>query len=68
MYHRKRNAYGLQFCPTCLAEDSVPYFRRRWRVAFYTVCNEHKTMLLDRCPKCGSSVAAHRLDIGCLAG
>ncbi|MDY7577270.1 hypothetical protein RGU70_02860 [Herbaspirillum sp. RTI4] len=25
-------------------------------------------MLLDRCPKCGSSVAAHRLDIGCLAG
>lgn len=63
MYHRKREGYGLQFCPACLATDKIPYFRKRWRVAFYTVCTCHATMLLDRCPKCGVAIAVHRLDM-----
>jgi Zn ribbon nucleic-acid-binding protein len=63
MYHRKREGYGLQFCPACLTDDTVPYFRKRWRVAFNTVCTSHGTMLLDRCPECGMAVAVHRLDI-----
>lgn len=68
MYHRKREGYGLQFCPACLAEDSIPYFRRSWRVAFNTVCTRHGIMLLDRCPKCGVAVAVHRLDMTALDG
>lgn len=63
MYHRKRNGHGLQFCPTCLAEDAIPYFRKCWRIALNTVCTIHQTMLLDRCPACGASVAVHRLDM-----
>lgn len=63
MYHRKREGYGLQFCPTCLTEDAISYFRKRWRVAFNTVCTWHGTMLLDRCPKCSVAIAVHRLDM-----
>lgn len=63
MYHRTHQGFGLQFCPTCLAEDTAPYFRKRWRVALNTVCTRHGTMLLDRCSECGAGVAFHRLDI-----
>jgi len=63
MYHRKQEGHGLQFCPTCLAEETTPYFRKSWRIAFNTVCTHHGTMLLDRCPKCSVAVAVHRLDI-----
>lgn len=64
IYHRTRQGFGLQYCPHCLAEDSEPYFRRAWRVAFYTFCPKHNVMLLDRCPACGSGVAFHRLELG----
>lgn len=63
VYHRTRQGYGLQFCPACLAEDEIPYFRKRWRIALNTVCSKHGTMLLDRCPHCGAAVAFHRLDM-----
>lgn len=63
MYHRKREGYGLQFCPACLAEDTIPYFRKRWRIAFNTVCLQHKSMLLDRCPQCHMAIAIHRVDM-----
>lgn len=63
MYHRTRQGFGLQFCPTCLVEDATPYFRKRWRIALNTVCTRHGTMLLDRCPECGAGVAFHRLDM-----
>ncbi|MFZ6751985.1 TniQ family protein [Undibacterium sp. Dicai25W] len=63
VYHRTRQGYGLQFCPTCLAEDEIPYFRKHWRIALNTVCSTHGTMLFDRCPHCGAAVAFHRLDM-----
>ena len=63
LYHRKPEGYGLQFCPACLREDPVPYFRKRWRVALKTVCTQHRTMLHDRCPKCSAGVAVHRVDM-----
>lgn len=59
----KRKGFGLQFCPACLAEDEVPYFRKRWRVAYYTWCPKHRAMLYDRCPKCGAAIAFHRRDL-----
>lgn len=62
MYHRKRLGFGLQYCPSCLSEDAMPYFRKRWRVALNTVCNVHRTLLQDRCPNCEAAVAAHRID------
>ena len=58
----KRAAFGMQFCPDCLATDEVPYFRKRWRVAFYTYCPVHQIELYDACPACGSPVAHFRGD------
>lgn len=63
MYHRKRKGFGLQFCPTCLAEDQTPYFRKIWRVALCTTCIRHNTMLHDRCSNCQAAVAIHRIDM-----
>ncbi len=64
MYHRKRSSYGQQFCPLCLAEDEVPYYRRAWRLAFMTVCPLHEVMLHDRCPQCESPLNFHRAEMG----
>lgn len=59
-----RLGYGVQYCPLCLAEGQEPYFRRSWRVGFYTFCPKHHVMLHDACPACGAAVALHRRDIG----
>lgn len=56
--------HGMQFCPRCLLEDKIPYFRKRWRVAFYTMCTKHQCMLHDRCPACGAPVVFHRREMG----
>lgn len=60
IYHRIRHRYGMQLCPRCLADDAEPYFRRRWRLAFVTVCEIHGNMLIDRCPTCISPIIYHR--------
>jgi TniQ len=56
--HRKSQFkfFGLQYCPSCLAEGETPYFRRIWRLAFVTLCGAHRRLLLDRCTYCGSPV------------
>ena len=63
MYHRKRQGFGLQYCPQCLSEDLIPYFRKSWRLALNTVCIKHGNMLHDRCPSCGQTIVFHRLDM-----
>lgn len=52
-YTRSYKSSGLQFCPQCLAEDDIPYFRRIWRLAFVVLCNKHNAVLIDRCTECG---------------
>ncbi|MCF7752455.1 TniQ family protein [Bacillus subtilis subsp. subtilis] len=58
VYHRSRRRHGLCFCPVCLAEG--PFFRRQWRLAFWTVCPHHQVMLRDACPSCGGTLEPHR--------
>jgi len=59
---RNRRRYGgVQYCPGCLAEDKLPYFRKHWRYAWHTVCLRHGVMLLDRCPGCALAIQPHRL-------
>ena len=48
----KRNHYGLMYCPKCLAEDKIPYFRKKWRYQFYNICTKHELFLTDRCWVC----------------
>lgn len=59
-----RNGYGQQFCPRCLEEDQIPYFRKAWRVALVTFCPKHQVMLHDACPSCGVPLVFHRSDFG----
>lgn len=61
---RLKNYFGLQYCPTCLATDHVPYFRKRWRLAFVVACDLHGCMLRDRCPHCRSPVQPNLCDVG----
>lgn len=42
----------MKFCPMCLREDNVPYFRKIWRVAFYNICHKHKCRMYEECPQC----------------
>lgn len=63
IFHRARRHPGLMFCPQCLREDATPYFRRRWRLAFSTICTKHEGYLLDACPKCESPITPHRSDM-----
>ncbi|MCP9493372.1 MAG: TniQ family protein [Pyrinomonadaceae bacterium MAG19_C2-C3] len=64
VYHRKRTLFGLQYCPQCLAEDSEPYFRRKWRLAFVCVCEKHQIILRDCCSKCEAPINFHRNELG----
>ena len=41
-----------QYCPLCLAADTIPYFRLSWRLSFVTVCDRHRIPLWDCCPFC----------------
>jgi hypothetical protein len=52
----------LQFCPTCLREDEVPYFRQSWTLATRVSCFRHGCRLRDRCPSCGQGLAPFRQD------
>lgn len=64
IYHRLRRRNGLQFCPFCLREDAEPYYRRKWRLSWTTVCEKHRIVLLDRCPGCFEPVVFHRQEMG----
>lgn len=63
-YGLNHQGFGQQICPQCLAEDQIPYFRRKWRIALYTYCPKHSCMLLDACPNCHAPITVHRRDIG----
>ena len=62
--NRKHLGYGLAYCPACLAEDKEPYFRLRWRLAFYTFCPDHNILMHDRCTNCGTPVVFQRVELG----
>ena len=60
----RRTAFSQQYCPACLAEDAVPYFRKQWRLALFTYCPKHRIELYDECPGCHAPVAVYRGDFG----
>lgn len=64
IFHRTRKDYGQQYCSMCLAGDADPYYRKRWRLAFYTECDVHQVLMRDRCPECASPVCFHRSEMG----
>ena len=65
IYHRTRKGKGITYCPLCLKNDRIKYFRKSWRLAFVTFCNLHNCLLLDRCHYCHASVDYQRVGVGC---
>ena len=49
-----RKLGALRYCPICLKEDEIPYFRKCWKLRYVTCCDKHKVYLYDRCsnPEC----------------
>jgi hypothetical protein len=43
------------FCPLCLLKERVIHTRWDWSVACITLCDIHRTPLLDECPACGET-------------
>ena len=54
IWPEKRHVASQPFCPSCLASDATPYYRKAWRYAFHPICPEHG-LLADRCAHCGQS-------------
>lgn len=52
-YGRKRRS---RFCPLCLQEDEIPYFRMEWRLKLCVSCPIHKCLLEDDCNHCRSPI------------
>lgn len=52
-----------QFCPACFAEDKAtgqqPYFRLSWELKTVTVCDRHRTPLVQQCPACFKGNVRH---------
>jgi hypothetical protein len=63
IYHRMREGFGMQFCPSCLKSDVAPYFRKTWRLAIKTFCPDHDEMLADRCHACEAPISFFRADM-----
>ncbi|MFD0962550.1 TniQ family protein [Pseudofulvibacter geojedonensis] len=59
--HRKRQKYGLVYCPICVKQN---YYRTSWRLLTSLICVKCNQYLLDRCGKCYSPISFHRINIG----
>jgi hypothetical protein len=45
---------GLRFCPLCLKEHG--YYKKEWRLGFYTVCLEHNITMHNCCYNCNTPI------------
>ena len=57
---RSNKLYGQKYCPSCLKEDLIPYFRKQWRYKISTNCIHHQIKLLDRCPSCYTPISFYK--------
>ena len=64
IYHRTKKGNGITYCPLCLKNDEIKYFRKSWRLAFICFCNLHNCVLLDKCHYCHASIDYQRIGVG----
>lgn len=64
IFHRTHRLAGLQYCPLCLKEDPLPYYRQPWRVALAVACRHHGCVMEDICPRCKTPIIFHRHGVG----
>ncbi len=53
---RADKSVRLRYCPYCLREDEIPYFRLSWQIATTILCERHHTLLLEHCPTCSRRI------------
>lgn len=46
------------FCPECLRAET--YWKRRWSLRLYTICEKHGCELIDQCQKCALPLTMKR--------
>lgn len=51
--------YVFRICPYCLSEGE-PYFRAKWRLNFYCMCEKHHVWMSDRCD-CGQPINFNKM-------
>lgn len=51
---------AYRWCPTCFAEDQVPYLRWYWRLDRIRECWVHQGALRECCDVCGQALFVHR--------
>ncbi|HBN8384874.1 TniQ family protein [Pseudomonas nitroreducens] len=64
IFHRTHKLAGLQYCPLCLNEDPLPYYRQPWRVALAVACKHHGCVMEDLCSRCKAPIIFHRHGVG----
>ncbi len=57
------HAGGLQCCPACMGELE-PHYLIQDRLAWHTCCPLHRSLLVDRCPRCASALQPALLHVG----
>jgi hypothetical protein len=55
---RALNLLRPRLCPECLRAS--PHVRQSWDLALTAICPEHRCVLLDACPECGSALSWNR--------
>jgi len=52
----------IKYCPLCLVENL--YYRKVWNLTIYNVCEKHKCILKNKCPKCEREIFLRSTKIG----
>jgi len=58
-YHGIINNSTSKFCPLCLKEQNYP--RVYWQYDLLNVCHKHNSILISKCPNCGSYVTVEAI-------
>lgn len=58
----KNGKNGFRYCPHCLKDDGIPYYRKQWRITINTICEKHACLLSNKCPKCTNSIVYTSFD------
>jgi transposase len=53
---RRQSAQQIVLCTQCLRDDTEPYLRLPWMLAWTALCPKHATVLTSRCPHCQASL------------
>lgn len=60
LLRRKSGVTPHVVCPICVSEDSIPYWRRSWRLSVTVECPIHGTPMAEKCSACHRRFALYR--------